>query len=65
MIIYVVTEYDERDTALQSGPLSAHVDKARADVAARKFNAPKRGRLSEVGHYAQVLEIELDGELPR
>lgn len=65
MMIYVVTEYDDRDNALQSGPLSAHVDKARADAAARKFNALRRGRLREVGHYAQVLEIELDGELPR
>jgi hypothetical protein len=60
MKIYVVNEADERPDALQSGPLSAHVDEGRAATAADAFNKPLVGNRAETGHYAHVIPVDLD-----
>lgn len=57
MIVYVVSETDERPEAMQSGPLSAHLDEGRATDAVNAFNAEHK---REVGHYAIVVPLKLD-----
>lgn len=61
MKIYIVNEIDERPDAVRSGPLSAHVDKARASAAMHAFNEQhcvKQGAVQWV--YAIVVPLDLD-----
>lgn len=60
MKIYIVSEMDERDESLSSGPCTAHITEARAKHVADQFNNKLRGKADEAGHYAQVFAIELD-----
>ena len=60
MLIHIVTEVDERPESMSSGPISAHVSESVANSNAAAFNEPLRGKVVEVGHYAQVFPITLD-----
>lgn len=60
MLIHIVMEVDERPETQSAGPVSAHIDSGAADRAASAFNDPLRGKIDEIGHYAQVFPIELD-----